>query len=114
MWGHMSKILLGVVGAISIAAGSAALAADMHVKALKAPPPAVFNWTGFYIGANAGIAFNNSSYEQDPAGCFVTGCGFGGVAANPQRRTQSHRGRHRQTLGHNPRPAGNCRNGAGL
>jgi outer membrane immunogenic protein len=83
--GHMKRIFLGVIGAISITAGSAALAADMHVKALKAPPPAVFSWTGVYFGGNAGVAINNSNYELDPTGCFLTGCGVGGVAANPFR-----------------------------
>ena len=35
-----------------------ALAADMAVKAAPPPPPlpVIYNWTGFYIGANGGGA----------------------------------------------------------
>jgi outer membrane immunogenic protein len=36
--------------------GSAASAADMPVKAAKTPIVPVYNWTGFYIGLNAGGA----------------------------------------------------------
>jgi outer membrane immunogenic protein len=31
-----------------------AFAADMPVKAMKAPPPAYLGWTGWYVGVNAG------------------------------------------------------------
>jgi outer membrane immunogenic protein len=38
-----------------------AMAADMAVKARPAPPlAAVYNWTGFYIGANAGYSWSNA------------------------------------------------------
>jgi outer membrane immunogenic protein len=72
----------GVVGA-----SGGARAADMAVKApvYKAPPVAVSDWTGWYVGLNAGGAIDNSRYELDPTGCFLTGCGVGGVAANPNR-----------------------------
>jgi outer membrane immunogenic protein len=41
----------------AIALASAAQAADM-------PAPAAYDWTGFYLGANAGIAWNNSSVDN--------------------------------------------------
>ena len=41
-----------------------AFAADLPVKA-PAPPPPVFNWTGFYIGANAGGAVSLPSGTSD-------------------------------------------------
>ena len=42
----------------ALALASAAHAADMSA-------PATYDWTGFYVGANAGIAWNNSSLDQD-------------------------------------------------
>jgi outer membrane immunogenic protein len=74
--------------AITVALGAAntAMAADMAIKApVKAAPVAVLDWTGWYVGLNAGGAWDNSGYKLDPAGCFITGCGVGGVAANPFR-----------------------------
>lgn len=56
----MKKILLAgsaLVAALSFA--SAAQAADVSVA------PA-YDWSGFYVGANAGVAWNNSSLDADP------------------------------------------------
>src|SRR5260370_7834682 len=53
----MRKFLLSTVGLIALGAAAPASAADMAVKA--PPPPVVapiYNWTGFYIGANGGWA----------------------------------------------------------
>jgi outer membrane immunogenic protein len=38
-----------------------ALAADLPYKARPAPPPPVFSWTGFYIGANIGGAWSKGA-----------------------------------------------------
>jgi outer membrane immunogenic protein len=43
-----------IVGAVSLAAAQGAFAADMPVKAYN--HPAVYNWTGCYLGANVGAA----------------------------------------------------------
>src|SRR5450432_2559440 len=50
----MRRFLFGCVALTTLIAGPA-LAADLPVKApaYKAPPVAVFSWTGFYVGANA-------------------------------------------------------------
>ena len=51
----MKKLLLGVAALLAISATSPVSAADMPMKA--APPPPiipVYNWTGFYVGANGG------------------------------------------------------------
>ncbi|ABD09298.1 outer membrane protein [Rhodopseudomonas palustris HaA2] len=50
----MKKILVGVA---LIGSAVSAQAADLAVKApyLKAPIAAVYDWTGFYIGANVGV-----------------------------------------------------------
>ena len=45
-----------------LAMTAAASAADM------APPPPVYDWTGAYVGLNAGAAWNNSSYDGDASG----------------------------------------------
>lgn len=52
----MKKFLLTTVALTSMWAMAApASAADMAVKAPPAPPPPpIYNWTGFYIGANGG------------------------------------------------------------
>jgi opacity protein-like surface antigen len=47
-----------------------ASAADMAVKAPKAPPPPPFDWNGFYIGAYAGAAFMDQANTTDP--CLAT------------------------------------------
>ncbi len=65
----MQKMLCrAAAGALAIvaAATSAANAADQRVKpVLKAPPPVVFNWTGFYVGANIGYSWGRSRHDWD-------------------------------------------------
>ena len=52
----MKKFLLATVGSVALLGMAApALAADMAVKAPPpAPLPVIYNWSGFYIGANGG------------------------------------------------------------
>lgn len=59
------------IAASVVLMGGTAFAADMPLKAVKAPPPvvAVYNWTGWYFGANAGGTWPNdhainSSFAQ--------------------------------------------------
>jgi outer membrane immunogenic protein len=80
-WALASIIALGFGGA------GGAMAADMAAKApaYRTGPAAVYDWTGWYVGLNIGGALNDSNYRLDPAGCFLTGCGVGGVAANSFR-----------------------------
>jgi outer membrane immunogenic protein len=59
----MRKLLLGIASAaVVLGAANSAGAADM---AVKAPPPApvvpIFTWTGFYLGANLGGAWAQTS-----------------------------------------------------
>ncbi len=66
----MKKFLLA--GVVIISASTAAMAAD-----LAAPLPEAYDWTGFYLGLNAGVAWNNSDVDFDAsAGPFV------GLASN--------------------------------
>ena len=54
----MKKILVGAIGAVALSLSAPANAADLAARPYtKAPPPVVapiYDWTGFYIGANGG------------------------------------------------------------
>ncbi|MEI8179155.1 outer membrane beta-barrel protein [Aestuariivirga sp.] len=55
----MKKFAFAASTAVAaLALATAAQAADMTA-------PAAYDWTGFYVGANAGIAWNNSSVDND-------------------------------------------------
>src|SRR5262249_27870110 len=71
----MKRALITAVAALVFAGGSA-LAADLPRKApiTKAPPPAYYNWTGFYIGGHVGYGWGDSD---------VSIVGLGGPAWNP-------------------------------
>lgn len=77
----MGKFLNFIGGAVFVAGVSlgAAQAADLPLKA-KAPPPApVMNWTGWYVGLNAGGIWPNSdgvshTAAAGPCNVAVTGC----------------------------------------
>lgn len=58
----MKKILIAGA-ALAALMGTPALAADMPVKApvYKAPPPAVYSWTGFYLGVDGGGEWGRSN-----------------------------------------------------
>jgi outer membrane immunogenic protein len=64
----MQKLVLGTLALAAMMAGPA-MAADQKVKAMltKAPPPpAVFSWTGLYIGASGGGAWGRDSVTHAP------------------------------------------------
>src|ERR1700754_1342042 len=77
----MKKILLGTVGLIALGVVPAS-AADLAARPYtKAPPPvqaAIYDWTGFYIGGNAGWGNSNNKWNlQNPDGTF-----FGSEGSN--------------------------------
>jgi outer membrane immunogenic protein len=57
----MKKFLLGTLGLVAMAAP--AVAADLPARTYKAPPMVapvlIYDWTGFYIGANGGYGWSN-------------------------------------------------------
>jgi outer membrane immunogenic protein len=55
--GFMKKLALIVAAAALI--GTPAFAADMPVKAPPLAPAPAYNWTGWYVGVNAGASFGN-------------------------------------------------------
>jgi|SRR5579863_972144 len=89
----MKKILLGAVALVAIGAAPA-LAADLPVYTKAPPPPVVYDWTGFYAGANVGYSrgqWNASSnqgifnFESTTANPHLNGW-LGGVQAGYNRQ----------------------------
>jgi outer membrane immunogenic protein len=79
---QMKKILLGTAGLIALAAP--AFAADLPQRAPVVAPvaiPYVYDWTGFYIGANGGYAENRACWGSFGPGLVADGCNskWGGV-----------------------------------
>jgi outer membrane immunogenic protein len=73
----MKKFLLGLIGAIAVAAPVAA--ADLPARAYTKAPAYIdpaSNWTGFYVGLNAGGAWGRSDATTttvfSPTGFFAT------------------------------------------
>jgi outer membrane immunogenic protein len=62
----MKRILIGSAAAISLLSVSGAMAADMAPRYTKAPVAVaiVYDWTGFYIGGNAGYSWGRGSTDQ--------------------------------------------------
>jgi outer membrane immunogenic protein len=75
----MKMLLLAGVGLIALGMATPASAADMAVKA--PPPPVVapiYNWSGFYIGANGGYAWSRQCIDVTAVNAvtnvFAEGC----------------------------------------
>ena len=73
------KLSAVVIGMAALGFATSASAADMAVKARPAPPPVVapiYNWTGFYIGANGGWGSSHNCWDFVTAGGAVVaeGC----------------------------------------
>src|SRR4051812_270190 len=58
------RIALGTVAALVLSVPVSALAADLPVKAPMVAPVAVYNWTGLYIGGNAGYSWGRATTNQ--------------------------------------------------
>jgi len=74
----MKKVWLGFVGLAVLGLAAPASAADMAVKAAPPPAPvmAIYNWSGFYIGANGGWAQSRNCFDfvTTVAGTIGDGC----------------------------------------
>jgi outer membrane immunogenic protein len=71
------ELLIAATGVIALVAAAPATAADMPPIARPTLAPALFDWTGFYIGANVGGTWfsDNASYFQQPTPGRVIGGG---------------------------------------
>ena len=87
----MKKFLLATVGLVALGIAAPASAADLAARPYtKAPPPVVapiYDWSGFYIGANGGGGWSNKCWDvtnfRVPRTPFGEGChdASGGVVA---------------------------------
>src|ERR1700722_15680457 len=73
----MKKLLLGTVSLVALS--GSAMAADLPARPYKAPPPVIapmYDWSGFYIGANGGWAQSHNCVDFfNTAGTdFADGC----------------------------------------
>ena len=94
----MKKILLGTVGLLALGLSSAS-AADLAARPYKAAPimaPMMYDWSGFYIGANGGYGWSrqclNVTETGGLVGTFAEGCrdaGGGVVGGQVGYRWQS-------------------------
>ena len=64
----MKKALLGTIGLLALGMAAPATAADLAARPYtKAPPPIVapiYDWTGFYIGANGGWGSSHKCWDD--------------------------------------------------
>jgi|SRR5450631_1542901 outer membrane immunogenic protein len=86
----MKKVLLGTVGLLALGLSSASaadLAARPYTKAAPIMAPMMYDWSGFYIGANAGYGWSNRCIDVtaingfnvvDAEGCRNAGGGVVG------------------------------------
>jgi outer membrane immunogenic protein len=68
-----NKVVSSLTGAVfSLAASELALAADIGVKAPLPAPAPVYNWTGFYVGGNAGVSLGTFKTDFNAAATTAT------------------------------------------
>jgi outer membrane immunogenic protein len=77
----MKKFLLATVGLVALGTAAPASAADLAPRPYtKAPPPmvAIYDWSGFYIGANGGGGWSHKCWDvtnfRVPVTPFREGC----------------------------------------
>src|SRR5512147_503339 len=82
----MKKVLLVTASLIALGAGAPAVAADLAARPYTKAPPmvaAVYDWSGFYIGANGGWGSSRNCWDFLPVGggAVSDGChdGTGGT-----------------------------------
>jgi len=79
----MKKLLLASAGILALGLASAS-AADLPRRTMPAkapvyvPPPAVYNWTGFYVGLNGGYGWGHSDLSAPLSASLDTSGGLVG------------------------------------
>jgi outer membrane immunogenic protein len=72
------------VAALAMLVSTSALAADMAVKAPPSAPVApIYNWTGFYVGANAGYGWGGPGVSFDTPTFLPAGATPASLASDP-------------------------------
>src|SRR5262249_16741683 len=72
----MRKLLLGSLALVALASGKVC-AADFTPPYKAPPPPAIYDWTGFYVGGHVGWegastkGFTDNSCPQGVGNCFT-------------------------------------------
>jgi outer membrane immunogenic protein len=72
----MRKLLLAGLGLAALITAPA-MAADMPLKALKAPPPPIFTWTGCFLGGNGGGLWVRKEWTDALPGSPTFGQSYG-------------------------------------
>lgn len=85
----MKQYLLAGVAAIAMMVGGSAAvrAADLpapEVPMIAAAPPAIYDWTGFYIGANVGYGFGKFDGQSGARQAGFKDKDFNGIAGGAQ------------------------------
>src|SRR4051812_49832969 len=65
----MKKFLLGTVALVALGIAAPASAADLAARPYKAAPiaaPMMYDWSGFYIGANGGYGWGRPGPDVTP------------------------------------------------
>ena len=75
----MKKVLLVTASLIALGAAAPAVAADLAARPYTKAPPmiaAVYDWSGFYIGANGGWGTSRNCWDRCSVGvaCRAEGC----------------------------------------
>src|SRR5580700_12257208 len=60
----LKRYLLASVGCVALMAAGPADAADQAAPILKAPPAAVWSWSGFYIGGHGGYGWGHDNFSN--------------------------------------------------
>ena len=80
----MKKLATCAVAVTGVLLGTSAFAADMAVKGPLAPPPApVYNWTGWYVGLNAGASLGDAETDIHDATTVTTTVVLTGTSPAP-------------------------------
>jgi outer membrane immunogenic protein len=92
----MKRLLLGAVALATLIVGAPAMAADLPpAPYAKAPVmmPAIYDWSGVYVGVNGGWGTSNRCWDQTGPtvigadGCHTTSGGFAGGQAGYRWQT---------------------------
>ncbi len=94
----MKRLLLGAIALATMGVVAPALAADLApAPYVKAPMmmPAIYDWSGVYVGLNGGWGTSSRCFDQSgptvigPDGCHTTSGGFAGAQAGYRWQTGS-------------------------